>query len=315
MRRIGKIAVLPALVAAAVLAQAEQASAQTATECRNPAVRLTVTVVGAGGVTAQEPAADCLNPAGGTSWNVLRLCGFHCLHFHTGPEAASVRLSPSSGNLVGWSANCTPRLTQPQNHCTVLMDAAKTVTAQFADAPDASPPSRPSATAVPGGYHVTLTWSAAGDDRWLGGYDIVQGGNVLARVPAGTTTVKVENLFCEQAYTFAVVAFDTVNRTASADVTTRTGSCIGRADTTAPNTIFHVKPRRVTRSRTAYFHWGATEGRVRYACRLDRGRWGACRPGKRYRKLAKGVHTFRVRATDAAGNRERAPAVWRWRIR
>ena len=157
------VTTMPARATSSALPRTMQASAQT-TECRNPAVQLTVTVVGAGGVTAQEPAGDCLNPTGGTSWNVLRLCGFHCLHFHTGPEAANVRLSPSSGNLVGWSANCTPRLTQPQNHCTVLMDAAKTVTAQFADSPDVSPPSRPNATAVPGGYHPAaagLTGSAA----------------------------------------------------------------------------------------------------------------------------------------------------------
>ena len=52
-----------------------------------------------------------------------------------------------------------------------------------------------------------------------------------------------------------------------------------------------------------------------FECRLDGGKWNRCEPPKKLeRRLAKGKHTFRVRATDAAGNREAKPAKWEFRV-
>jgi hypothetical protein len=85
-----------------------------------------------------------------------------------------------------------------------------------------------------------------------------------------------------------------------------------------------VKPPNATRSRTASFHWGTSPPeRARYRCKLDRRVWAKCRRsdpyrlsmGKTYYGLKPGYHTFRVRAIDRARNRERYPAVYRWRIR
>ena len=85
-------------------------------------------------------------------------------------------------------------------------------------------------------------------------------------------------------------------------------------DTVAPNTRLTARPRRATKSRAATFRFVSTEPPGSFACKLDRAPWRPCRSPKMYRKLAKGSHSFRVRAADAAGNVDRTPAVWLWRI-
>jgi hypothetical protein len=87
------------------------------------------------------------------------------------------------------------------------------------------------------------------------------------------------------------------------------------ADTRRPNTFIHGGPPRVTRSRSASFHIASTEARSRFQCKLDRRRWRACRASVTLRQLARGVHIFRARAIDRAGNVDRTPAVKTWRIR
>jgi subtilisin family serine protease len=86
-------------------------------------------------------------------------------------------------------------------------------------------------------------------------------------------------------------------------------------DTAAPNTRLASGPARATRAKNARFSFGATEAGSRFECRLDRGRWIACRSPKSYRKLRAGAHTFRVRAIDATGNVDATPARRTWRIR
>jgi serine protease len=85
-------------------------------------------------------------------------------------------------------------------------------------------------------------------------------------------------------------------------------------DTAAPNTRLGRGPARTTRTRTARFTFSSTEPSSRFQCRLNRGRWTACRSGKTYRGLRLGVHTFRVRAIDTAGNVDATPARRAWRV-
>jgi hypothetical protein len=87
------------------------------------------------------------------------------------------------------------------------------------------------------------------------------------------------------------------------------------ADTRPPNTFIHGGPGRVTRSRTASFHLASTEAGSRFQCKLDARPWRACRARLTLRRLARGVHTLRVRAIDRAGNVDRTPARRTWRIR
>jgi hypothetical protein len=86
-------------------------------------------------------------------------------------------------------------------------------------------------------------------------------------------------------------------------------------DTTAPNTRLTSSPSRRTSLRRARFWFVSTEAGSRFQCKLDRRRWAACRSPQAYVGLKKGLHVFRVRARDAAGNADPSPAVRSWRIR
>ena len=199
------------------------------------------------------------------------------------------------------------------------------VPAMFWPTPAQQPPSPKPVASVSGvgSYWMTVSWTPPQDENWLGGYKILNGGTELARAGPTATSVQLQALRCRTTYNIQVVAFDAANSTASDVVSVTTGACLSSGgDTRPPNTVFHVKPPKVTKSRTASFHWGANE-RSRFRCKLDRRPWRKCyrsdpyrlAMGKTYRGLRRGYHTFRVRAIDRAGNRERTPAVYRWRIR
>jgi hypothetical protein len=73
-------------------------------------------------------------------------------------------------------------------------------------------------------------------------------------------------------------------------------------------------PRAKTRSRRAAFRFRG-EARARFQCKLDRGKWKACRSPRRYRALRRGHrHVFSVRQIDRAGNVGRK-ATRRWTVR
>ena len=86
------------------------------------------------------------------------------------------------------------------------------------------------------------------------------------------------------------------------------------ADTKPPNTRLLASPSARTTGRSATFRFASSEARSTFRCKLDRRAWARCRSGVTYRRLARGLHTFRVRATDRAGNVDRTPARKTWRI-
>lgn len=86
-------------------------------------------------------------------------------------------------------------------------------------------------------------------------------------------------------------------------------------DVTAPNTTFRKKPKKRTFSHRAKFVLASTEAGVSYVCRLDKKRAKPCTSPSKKRIRKHGKHTFRVWATDAAGNTDPTPAVWKWRIK
>jgi hypothetical protein len=73
-------------------------------------------------------------------------------------------------------------------------------------------------------------------------------------------------------------------------------------DTVAPIASIGDKPSDPTNSTTATFGFGANEGNETFTCQLDTQDAAACTSGITYSGLAAGRHTFRVRATDRAGN-------------
>lgn len=62
------------------------------------------------------------------------------------------------------------------------------------------------------------------------------------------------------------------------------------------------------------FAFGSSESGGSFRCRLDRQPFRPCRSPRAYRVTA-GRHVFRVFAIDAAGNRDRSPAVFRFGVR
>jgi hypothetical protein len=78
-----------------------------------------------------------------------------------------------------------------------------------------------------------------------------------------------------------------------------------------PEIIQH--PDRVATSTSARFSFTVGQRRLRFQCRLDRGRWRACRAPIVFVKLVAGAHVFSVRALDDRGRRS-AKARFRWRL-
>lgn len=91
----------------------------------------------------------------------------------------------------------------------------------------------------------------------------------------------------------------------------------GAADLTPPRTFFLLHPGRTlrTQGRTAKatFRLGSDEAGVAFLCKLDRGSFHACR-ARTVLRLAPGPHVLRIKARDAAGNTDRTPALFRFRV-
>ena len=79
-----------------------------------------------------------------------------------------------------------------------------------------------------------------------------------------------------------------------------------KVDTVAPNTT--ITSTSVS-GKSATFSFSSSETGGTFECRLDGGAWHACSSAKSYGGLKHGNHSFRVRAIDAAGNRDATPAL------
>jgi len=97
-----------------------------------------------------------------------------------------------------------------------------------------------------------------------------------------------------------------------------TPATAGGTDSTPPRTRILRRPRRLAfsrqRRRRVSFAFASNEAGSGFRCKLDRGRFGRCRSPRRYR-VRSGRHVFRVYAVDAVGNRDRSPALFRFRVR
>jgi hypothetical protein len=112
----------------------------------------------------------------------------------------------------------------------------------------------------------------------------------------------------EGTHTFSVVAIDPAG---NLDATPATVSW--KTDTTAPISRITSTPPSSTTSRSASFSFVAGE-KVRFDCKLDGGQWQLCSTGYSYSYLTYATHTFRLRATDLAGNVEVSPPSYTWTV-
>ncbi|HEY8810590.1 MAG TPA: calcium-binding protein, partial [Solirubrobacterales bacterium] len=89
-------------------------------------------------------------------------------------------------------------------------------------------------------------------------------------------------------------------------------------DRTSPRTRFLHRPAKTVltthKFRSVSFAFAANEANAKFRCRLDRGPFKPCHSPRRFR-LSLGPHTLRVFAIDSAGNRDRSPALFSFRIR
>ncbi len=81
------------------------------------------------------------------------------------------------------------------------------------------------------------------------------------------------------------------------------------ADTTPPNTTITSGPGGTISNSSPSFGFSSSEAGSTFQCRLDSSTWSACSSPRSYSNVLDGQHTFRVRATDAAGNTDTTPAT------
>lgn len=109
----------------------------------------------------------------------------------------------------------------------------------------------------------------------------------------------------------AVTATDLSGRVGSSGVVAFT------VDTRAPQTSIARHPRKLIRTHRsrvpASFRFRSSEPGSTFVCKVDRGLLQFC-GAKLRRRFEAGLHTVRVRARDAAGNVDRTPAVFRFRV-
>jgi Ca2+-binding RTX toxin-like protein len=81
-----------------------------------------------------------------------------------------------------------------------------------------------------------------------------------------------------------------------------------------PDTTITSGPSPTSNVDSATFTFSSTKNPATFQCRLDAGSWSACSSPKTYTGLAKGSHTFRVKATDQFGNADATEATQTWTI-
>jgi len=90
-------------------------------------------------------------------------------------------------------------------------------------------------------------------------------------------------------------------------------------DTTPPDTSLTSTPPNPDTSTSPSFGFSGTDdatppASLGFECRLDATGFSPCTSPKSYTGLSPGVHTFQVRAIDAAGNVDPTPASYTWTI-
>ena len=89
------------------------------------------------------------------------------------------------------------------------------------------------------------------------------------------------------------------------------------ADVRPPRTRLGAHPRAVVSSKKKWrqvaFRFTSSEPGSSFRCKLDRKPYRPCASPRTYRVKA-GRHVFRVFAIDAAGNPDRTPVVFRFRV-
>ena len=85
-------------------------------------------------------------------------------------------------------------------------------------------------------------------------------------------------------------------------------------DTVPPDTSIAAGPQGLTSSTSASFAFTATEAGSTFECKLDSAAFASCSSPAAYSSLQQGLHTFDIRAVDAANNPDPTPAHRDWTV-
>jgi hypothetical protein len=88
-------------------------------------------------------------------------------------------------------------------------------------------------------------------------------------------------------------------------------------DDNPPNTKIKEGPKanlKKKKARRVTFRFISTEAGSTFECKMDGGAWNPCTSPKVYRNVKLGKHTFKVRATDSAGNTDPTPATRNFKV-
>jgi RTX calcium-binding nonapeptide repeat (4 copies) len=148
-----------------------------------------------------------------------------------------------------------------------------------------------------GGAGPNILLGNAGNDNIAGGNDLDHFGGGLGNDLINAVDNGPDDVDCG----------DGVDSASSDAADTREGC--------EPSTTITAKPSKKTSRRTATFRYSSTTPGSTFQCKLDAAAWRACpSAGKTYTGLARGTHTFRVRAKDSDGTVDPTPAAYSWRI-
>lgn len=87
-----------------------------------------------------------------------------------------------------------------------------------------------------------------------------------------------------------------------------------RVDRTAPQTTIGGGPSGTVMSTDATFDFSSDDPSAGFQCSFDGSLFEACESPRAYAGLARGDHSFRVRAVDPVGNVDTSPAARTWRV-
>jgi hypothetical protein len=88
----------------------------------------------------------------------------------------------------------------------------------------------------------------------------------------------------------------------------------GQGGRGAPQTTLRGRPPHRTADRTPTFRFGADEAGSSFQCKIDRKPFRPCRSPFTTKRLALGMHIFKIRARDESGKLDPSPASYRFRV-
>jgi hypothetical protein len=186
---------------------------------------------------------------------------------------------------------------QPRSNASAIVEAACTGPTTTIDSKPADPTN---ATGASFTYHATP--AASEFECRL---------DLAAFASCPSSGVEYAGPLAEGSHTFRVRAEDASGFTGPA------ATYSWKIDTTAPTATIDSHPVDPSPGASASFQFHAGEAGASFQCSLAAGAaadaFSACSSGKTYTGLADGEHTFKVRATDPAGN-QGEPAAFSWTV-